>query len=43
MEKIKFKDLSGWLKASLIFLWIIAGYYALAVLVGIILAITDNL
>jgi ABC-type phosphate transport system auxiliary subunit len=43
MEKIKFKDLSNWLKASLIFVWIIAGYYALAILIGVILAITDNL
>lgn len=34
MTKIKFKELSAWLKVAIIASWITAGYYALAFLVA---------
>lgn len=36
MNKIKFKNLSGWLKLAAIVAWIIAGAYALAFLFVIV-------
>ena len=33
---VKFKDLSGWLKAAIVAVWIMGGFYALAFLVGFI-------
>jgi len=35
-QTIKFKDLSGWLKASVIITWIVGGIYALSFLAGFI-------
>jgi hypothetical protein len=40
-QKIKFKDLSNWLKVAIISMWVCMGYLALSILVGIILAIID--
>jgi hypothetical protein len=35
-KKIKFKDLSGWLKIAIILSWITGGYYLFWFLVGFI-------
>jgi ABC-type Fe3+ transport system permease subunit len=40
-QKIKFKDLSAWLKIAVVFVWILAGYFVLVFLVGIILGVAD--
>lgn len=39
MEKIKFKNLSGWLKAAVVCTWIVTGIYALSFIVGFIVGI----
>jgi hypothetical protein len=36
MDKIKFKDLSGWLKAAIIVSWYNLGYYIFWFLIGFI-------
>ncbi len=36
MTTIKFKDLSGWLKTAVIFVWIMSGFVGIAFLVGFI-------
>ena len=41
MEKIKFNDLSGWLKALVIISWGYTALFAVAFLVGFIQAITQ--
>lgn len=40
MEKIRFKNLSGWLKTAIILSWIVGGFYAIAFLIGFIAEIT---
>lgn len=38
-EKIKFKDLNGWLKTTIILLWIIIGINVLYFIAGFILGL----
>ena len=40
MSKVTFADLSGWLKAATVITFVIAGFYALAFLVGFIYGVT---
>jgi hypothetical protein len=40
-EKIKFKDLSGWLKTAVVISFIMGIYMALAFIVGVIIGITE--
>lgn len=42
MEKIRFKDLSAWLKVAVIVMWITGIYYALAFLVGVLLTLIEG-
>ena len=41
MEKIRFKDLSGWLKAAVISAWVIGGLYIFWVIEGFITAFIE--
>ncbi|MCK5176691.1 MAG: hypothetical protein KAQ92_03125 [Candidatus Aenigmarchaeota archaeon] len=36
-SKIKFKDLSGWLKVAVVTMWVVGGWYATFLLIGIVL------
>jgi len=38
---VKFKDLSGWLQAAVVFVWIMAGVYGLSFIVGFIRAVAQ--
>lgn len=40
-KKIRFKDLSGWVKLSIIAGWISIGYYILAFITGVILGLVE--
>jgi hypothetical protein len=42
MTKIKFKDLSGWLKAAIVFAWISGSIFAFSFLVGLIQGISST-
>jgi len=43
MEKIRFKDLSGWLKTVVVFGWILFGFYSLYFIAGFILGVIEGL
>lgn len=40
-DKIRFKDLSPWLKTSIIFLWIVVGINILAFMIGFIIGLIE--
>jgi len=43
MEKVKFNNLSGWLKTAIVLTWIIIGIYGLSFLVGFIIGLISEL
>lgn len=40
-EKIRFKDLSGWLKTAVVVSFIMGVYMALAFVIGVIIGLTE--
>ena len=40
-NKIRFKDLSGWIKILVVFGWLIFGYFIIAIMVGFVLGIIE--
>jgi hypothetical protein len=40
--KIKFKDLSGWLKAAIIITWIMGGVFGFTFLVGFLIGLVQG-
>lgn len=41
-EKIKFKDLSGWLKVAIIGGWLLVGYFVFLFIFGFIVGLTGG-